>query len=56
MVDYRFLMRQTEYNRPMIKIIIDMDDQTYGFPAFISGQNPKFHFGGNLATSSFMFK
>ncbi len=33
MVAYRFLMKQREYNRHMIKIIIDMDDQTEGFPA-----------------------
>jgi hypothetical protein len=25
--------KQIEYNRHMIKIIIDMDDQSYGFPA-----------------------
>ena len=33
MVDYSFLMKQREYKRHMIKIIIDMDDQTYGCPA-----------------------
>jgi len=27
---YRFLMKQREHNRHMIKIIIVMDDQTYG--------------------------
>lgn len=40
MVDYRFLMKQREYNRHMIKIIIDMDDQTYGFPAIHFWPNP----------------
>jgi len=30
MIDYRFLMKQREYNRHKIKIIIDMDDQTDG--------------------------
>ena len=33
MVAYRFLMKQREYNKHMMKIIIDMDDQTYGCPA-----------------------
>jgi predicted transcriptional regulator len=33
MVTYNFLMKQREYNRHIIKIIIDMDDQTEGFPA-----------------------
>ncbi len=33
MVYYRFLMKQREYKRHMIKIIIDMDDQTDGYPA-----------------------
>ena len=33
MVDYRFLLKQREYNRHMIKIIVDMDDQTDGCPA-----------------------
>jgi hypothetical protein len=32
MVDYRFLLKQREFNRHMIKIIVDMDDLTYGFP------------------------
>ena len=40
MVYYRFLMKQREYNRPMIKIIVDMDDQTYGFPAISFWPNP----------------
>ena len=33
MVDYRFLLKQREYNRHMIKIIVDMDDQTDECPA-----------------------
>ena len=33
MAAYRFLMKQRQYNRHMIKIIIDMDDLTYGCPA-----------------------
>jgi transcriptional antiterminator len=33
MVDYKFLMKQREYNRRTLKIIIDMDDLTDGFPA-----------------------
>jgi transposase len=33
MIAYRYLLKQREYNRHMIKIIIDMDDLTCGFPA-----------------------
>ena len=40
MVDYRFLMKQREYNRHMIKIIIDMDDLTYGCPAIYLRPKP----------------
>ena len=46
MVDYRFLMKQREYKRHMIKIIIDMDDQTYGFPAIHLWPKPPLSLGG----------
>ena len=46
MIAYRFLMKQHEYNRHMIKIIIDMDDLTGGFPAISFCPKPPISFRG----------
>ena len=48
MGDRRFLMQQREYNQHTIKNIIDMDNQTYGFPAIRFWPKPPISFCGKL--------
>jgi len=53
MVYYNFLMKQREYNRHMIKIIVDMDDQTDGCPAIHFWPKPPITLRGK--TNHFQF-